>query len=137
MYSYVLENVAADLETKPGQEFIVANEAAKAVNAIVMLADRPVSITLSRMWNGLYFFQKLRLLKFMFLSNHASSSSEDLRQTVDDMTENQDMVDEMLNQLESEFPWVSESLIRERDQYLTIYLHQVRYQCWSYLLIDS
>lgn len=50
------------MQLEAGQEFRVALENAKAVGARYVLGDRPISITMARMWAALSRWEKARLL---------------------------------------------------------------------------
>jgi pheromone shutdown protein TraB len=53
--------VGRNLEVPPGEEFRVALREAQALGAQVVLGDRPVTITLARVWGALTSWEKFKL----------------------------------------------------------------------------
>ena len=49
------------LDVMPGEEFRVALREAHALGAHVVLGDRPLTITLARVWHALSLWEKLKL----------------------------------------------------------------------------
>lgn len=60
-YSWLLARVGRHLEVAPGEEFRVALREAHALGANVVLGDRPVTVTLARVWGALRLWEKLKL----------------------------------------------------------------------------
>ncbi|WP_102349129.1 TraB/GumN family protein [Bacillus sp. Marseille-P3661] len=107
--------MAKQFGIKAGQEMIQGIESAKEVGAELVLADRNIQITFARIWNGVGFLGKGKLLTqilFSIVSNE-SISEEDLEKL-----KSQDMLDAMLNEFTESFPRLKTPLIDERDQYL-------------------
>ncbi|CAM3799064.1 TraB/GumN family protein [Mesobacillus thioparans] len=107
--------MAKDLGIKAGQEMIQGIESAKEVGAHLVLADRNIQITFSRIWGNLGLKGKALLLSQIITSifSKDSISEEDLEQLKE-----QDTINAMLNEFTETFPRLKKPLIDERDQYL-------------------
>lgn len=68
LYSWVLGRFGDKNNIMPGEEFRVAAKEAKKINAMVILGDRPVSITMCRLWASLTSWQKLCLCTQLVIS---------------------------------------------------------------------
>ncbi|WP_456275990.1 TraB/GumN family protein [Bacillus sp. AK128] len=109
------KRIAKQLGIKPGQEMIQGIESAKEVDAKLVLADRNIQITFSRIWNGLTFWGKSKLLMVIIGSifNKDEISEDELEKL-----KSEDMLDSMLKEFTEAFPALKKTLIDERDQYL-------------------
>lgn len=107
--------MAKDLGIKAGQEMIQGIESAKEVGAKLVLADRNIQITFSRIWGNLGFKGKSMLLSQIITSifSRDSISEEELEKMKE-----QDTINAMLNEFTEVFPRLKKPLIDERDQYL-------------------
>lgn len=104
--------IGSSLGTLPGQEMLAAVTEAEARGLSVSLIDRPVDVTLRRVWQKTGFWGRNRLLALMFaLAFDRNSLKEDdverLRQGLD--------MDVLMDQLAKELPSVKKVLIDERD----------------------
>ncbi len=99
----------------PGQEMIEAIKAAQENNINLVLADRDIQITFTRIWKKLGFFGKFRLLFMLLLSIF---SQEDISEEEIERLKSEDVLTAALNDLAVSFPRLKSSLIDERDQYL-------------------
>ncbi|ASN03875.1 TraB/GumN family protein [Virgibacillus necropolis] len=99
-----------------GQEMIQGIESAKAINADLVLADRNIQTTFSRVWRGVGLKGKGILLMQVIGSifTKETISEEDLEKM-----KSQDMLDSMLADMTANFPKLKKPLIDERDQYLS------------------
>ncbi|AOT70702.1 TraB/GumN family protein [Geosporobacter ferrireducens] len=109
------KRVAKQFGIKPGQEMIQGIESAREVGANLVLVDRNIQITFSRIWHGIGLWGKAKLLMQIFLSifNDENISEEELEKL-----KSQDMLDAMLEDFTVSFPKLKVPLIDERDQYL-------------------
>jgi len=109
------KRLARQFGIKPGQEMIQGIESAKDIGANLVLADRNIQVTFSRIWHGIGLWGKIQLLMSIFFSifNQESFSEEELEKL-----KSQDMLNAMLNDFSSSFPRLKVPLIDERDQYL-------------------
>lgn len=107
--------MAKELGIKAGQEMIQGIESAKEVGANLVLADRNIQITFSRIWGNLGLRGKSILLTQILTSifSHDSISEEELEKMKE-----QDTINAMLNEFTETFPKLKKPLIDERDQYL-------------------
>jgi pheromone shutdown-related protein TraB len=108
--------LAKQFGIKPGQEMIQGIESAKEINAKLVLADRNIQTTFSRVWHGIGLKGKLALMVQILFSifNDESISEEELEKM-----KSQDMLNAMLQDFTEHFPKLKKPLIDERDQYLS------------------
>lgn len=85
MYGWLLARVGADLDVMPGEEFRVALAAARAVGAQVVLGDRPLNITLARVWGALSTWEKARLSGSLLWTGLSMLDTEEMRQEIERM----------------------------------------------------
>ena len=109
------KRMAAQFGINPGQEMIQGIESAKELGAELVLADRNIQVTFSRIWHGVGFIGKAKLLMSIIFSvfNNESITEEEIEKM-----KNQDMLGSMLNEFTEHFPKLKVPLIDERDQYL-------------------
>jgi pheromone shutdown-related protein TraB len=109
------KRMAKQIGIKPGQEMIQGIESAKEINANLVLADRNIQTTFARIWHGVGFFGKGKLMMQVFFSifNKESISEEELEKL-----KSQDMLNSILDDFTKSFPRLKVPLIDERDQYL-------------------
>ncbi|MDQ0254695.1 pheromone shutdown-related protein TraB [Evansella vedderi] len=109
------KRIAKQFGIKPGQEMIQGIESAKEVGAELVLADRNIQITFSRIWRGIGMMGKAKLLTSIFGSifNKETISEEELEQL-----KSKDMLNSMLHEFTQHFPRLKVPLIDERDKYL-------------------
>lgn len=99
----------------PGQEMINAISAAEQIDAQVIPADREIQITLNRVWRGMSFWQKLKLIFSLIFSFGASEEIEE--EDIEAMKQ-EDMLQTLLSDVKKTHPIIEKSLIDERDQFL-------------------
>lgn len=107
--------IAKQFNIKAGQEMIQGIESAKEVGAELVLADRNIQITFSRIWNGIGMKGKATLLSSIVYSIFSKETITE--EEMEEMKE-KDMLDSMLQELTENFPRLKKPLIDERDQYL-------------------
>ena len=109
------KRVAKQLGIKAGQEMIQGIESAKEVGASLVLADRNIQVTFSRIWNSVGFMGKMKLLMQILYSifNDEKITEEELEKM-----KSQDMLNAMLEEFTQAFPKLKVPLIDELDQYL-------------------
>lgn len=117
IYSWLISRVAADLDVYPGDEFRVAVREANQIQASVVLGDRPLSITLNRLWTALSFFEKVKLVFSLLWTGIASTDTDLLRSDIEKMKE-ADVLTEAVKEFGKDFPSIILSLITERDQFM-------------------
>lgn len=109
------KRMAKQFDTNAGQEMIQGIESAKELGANLVLADRNIQITFSRIWHNVGFWGKTKLIMEIVFSifSDESISEEELENL-----KSQDMLNAMLNEFTVSFPKLKIPLIDERDQYL-------------------
>ncbi|KPL60135.1 TraB/GumN family protein [Rossellomorea vietnamensis] len=107
--------MAKQFGIKPGQEMIQGIESAKDLAAELVLADRNIQVTFSRIWNSVGFSGKAKLLTQIIYSIF---STDTITEEELEKIKSQDMLDSMLNEFTQVFPKLKTPLIDERDQYL-------------------
>ncbi len=109
------KRLAKQFGIKAGQEMIQGIESAKEAGANLVLADRNIQITFSRILHSVGFWGKAKLLTGIVLSifDDESITEEDLEKM-----KSQDMLNSILNEFAESFPKLKTPLIDERDQYL-------------------
>lgn len=107
--------MAKQFEIKPGQEMIQGIESAKETGAKLVLADRNIQITFSRIWHNLGFMGKAQLLNGVIFGifSKETISEEELEKM-----KSKDMLNSVLAEFTESFPKLKKPLIDERDQYL-------------------
>ena len=107
--------IAVNLDTTAGKEMIQAIDSAKENNATLVLADRSIQITFSRIWRKHSFIEKIKLLYMLIFSsfNDEKITEEDLEKL-----KQEDVLEAALSEISEALPTVAEVLIDERNQYL-------------------
>jgi pheromone shutdown-related protein TraB len=107
--------MAKQFGISPGQEMIQGIASAEETGAALVLADRDIQITFARIWHGIGFTGKAKLMTQIILSifSNESITEEELEKM-----KSQDMLNSMLADLTEHFPRLKKPLIDERDQYL-------------------
>ena len=109
------KKIADKFGIKPGQEMINAIAAAEKTGAAIIPADREIQITLSRIWRGMGFWEKIKLIFAMVLS---FGQSDEIEETDIEKMKHQDILQSLLSEIKEGHPIIGEVLINERDQFL-------------------
>lgn len=109
------KRIAKQFGINAGQEMIQGIESAKETGANLVLADRNIQITFSRIWHSVDFWGKIKLMMEIILGIFADESitEEELEKL-----KSQDMLNSILNDFTKSFPKLKIPLVDERDQYL-------------------
>jgi len=109
------KRIADKLDIQPGAEMIQAIESAKAADAQIVLADRDIRVTLSRIWRNTGLWDKLKIIFQLALSlgDVDEISEEDIEKM-----KQEDMLQALLSEVEKSLPVLRKILIDERDRYL-------------------
>ncbi|XP_065620275.1 uncharacterized protein LOC111996073 isoform X2 [Quercus suber] len=110
--------VASKLEVFPGTEFRVAYEEAMKYGARVILGDRPVQITIRRTWAKMPLWHKIKLLYSLLFQAVFLPSPEDLNKMLKEM-DDVDVLTLVIQEMSKEFPTLMETLVHERDRYMS------------------
>lgn len=107
--------MAKSLNTSTGGEMSEGIRLAKEKNKNLVLADRPIKTTFSRIWSKLAAGEKVKLLTGII-----SSLFEDDDITEEDLAKlkETDALEAAIGEIGKEFPTVKEVLVDERDRYL-------------------
>ncbi len=103
------------LGVTPGAEMLEGARLARERNAHLELADRPIEITLRRVWGFLGFFAKLRLIANLI---GGVLTVEHIDDEMVEQLKNRDQLDAVMEEFARALPKVRERLIDERDIYL-------------------
>ncbi len=109
------KRLARQLGINPGQEMIQAIQSAQENNIELVLADRDIQITFTRIWRKLSFFGKIKLFFMLLLSMF---NKEDISEEEIEKLKSEDMLTAALQEMATSFPKLKSTLIDERDQYL-------------------
>src|SRR5690625_1401848 len=109
------KRMAKQFGIKPGQEMIQGIESAEETGAALVLADRDIQITFSRIWGNIGLKGKAILLAQVITSifSNETISEEELEKM-----KKQDTINSVLHEFTQHFPKLKKPLIDERDQYL-------------------
>ena len=103
------------LGVRPGADMLEGVRLAHERGVELALVDRDVQVTLKRLWRGLSFWNKLKLL-FMILTSAVAEPDID-RQAVDDLKQS-GRLDDVMSEFAKAFPAAKHTVIDERDVYL-------------------
>ncbi|MGP4071196.1 TraB/GumN family protein [Piscibacillus sp. B03] len=115
MISSFQSRMAKQFGINPGQEMIQGIDSAVEHDAELVLADRNIQITFSRIWRNLGFMGKVKLLMSIV---YGIFSDDDISEEDLERMKSQDMLDTVLQEFSESFPQLKTPLIDERDQYL-------------------
>ena len=107
--------IASNLKSQTGKEMLIGIEKAKQLNSNLVLADRDIKITFSRIWSSLSLKEKIKLISVI-----VSAFFDDEEITEEDLAnlQQKDMLTAALDEVSSQFPSVKKVLVDERDMYL-------------------
>ncbi len=109
------KKIADKFGIKPGQEMMNAITAAEKVNAAIIPADREIQTTLSRVWRGMGFWEKTKLMVSMVFS---FGQSDEIEEADIEKMKHQDILQSLLSEIKEDHPIIGKALIDERDQFL-------------------
>ncbi|KAM1059333.1 hypothetical protein ACFX13_024671 [Malus domestica] len=118
VYSWFLAKVSSRLEVFPGAEFRVAYEEAMKYGGRVILGDRPVQITIRRTWAKMPLWHKIKLLYSLLFQAVFLPSPDALNNMLKEM-DDVDMLTLVIQEMSKEYPTLMETLVHERDQYMS------------------
>ncbi|MBF0227251.1 MAG: TraB/GumN family protein [Desulfobacterales bacterium] len=110
------KRIAKKLDVKPGEEMIKAIDVAEEKGCHLQLADREISITLSRVWGIMGVWEKVKLLFQLVLS---IGEAEDITEEEIEKLKQGDILESFLSEVGKSHPILKEILIDERDKYLS------------------
>lgn len=105
--------ITRDLGMAPGGEFRRAlEEIHRLPNPVLHLGDRAINITLKRAFNGLSFWQTVKIVCKLLFSNK-TITKEDVEKC-----KQKDLLEELMEQMAGEYPEFRDVFVSERDLYL-------------------
>ena len=117
------KRIAKKLNINPGQEMIQAIKSADETGAKIELVDRDIRVTLSRTWNIMGFFGKIKLLFHLLLS---LGQVDDIKEGDIERMKQEDILESLLAEVGKSLPGLKNILIDERDIYLSQKIRQSR-----------
>lgn len=110
------KRMAGQFGIEAGQDMRQGMQSAKEIGADLVLADRDIQVTFSRIWHNVGLWGKAKLLMQIVGSifMRESISEEDLEQL-----KSEDTLNAMLHEFTETFPRLKQPLVDERDQYLS------------------
>ncbi len=114
LLAYVQKKIGADTGVKPGAEMMAAIEQAEKSGAKIALIDRDIQLTLTRFWNKMSFFEKLKLFVSLIGASLGFGTQEIDMETVT----NEDVVTQLVGELRKLAPSAAIVLIDERDAFM-------------------
>lgn len=131
IYPVVASSVADDIGSSFGREFYAAASAAEDVSAAesrpaadIVLGDRDVGVTISRMWRGLSPWSKLRLVANLIWMAFADVEEELAKMKKMEEDPTCDVLSEAISELAEDFPSFKVVLIDERDLFMQYMLRR-------------
>lgn len=109
------KRMAKKFGIQAGQEMLQGIESAQDVGANIVLADRNIQTTFSRIWRSIGLWSKLRLFFQLVLSIF---SGDDVSEEDIEKLKSSDMLSSALNEIATAFPELKSVLVDERDKYL-------------------
>ena len=108
--------MARSLDTDTGGEMLEGIRQSKELNVPLVLADRPIRTTFSRIWNKLGTWEKAKLISTIVSSvfDNEEISEEELASLKE-----ADALEAALNEVGKQFPVMKQILVDERDAYLS------------------
>lgn len=110
------KRMASQLGIDAGQEMIQGIHSAEEIGANLVLADRNIQVTFSRIWHNVGLWGKAQLISQIIFSIF---SNEKITEEELEKMKSQDMLDSVLSDFTEHFPRLKTPLIDERDQYLS------------------
>lgn len=117
------KKIAKKMDISAGAEMMQGIQSAKELNAELVLADRRIQTTFSRIWRKHSFWQKCKLLTSIVFSLF---DDEDITEADLEQLKQSDMLESALKEVGDSFPVVADVLIHERDQYLATKIAQAK-----------
>lgn len=105
---------------------IIRENNAPLNGCFVVLGDRPVGITLLRTWESLKFFGKIKLVCGLLWSSLQQPDEKELREWIESVMNDptNDILSKSIEELNRHFPTVKETIIAERDTFMSCKLLQ-------------
>ncbi|MDD3978158.1 MAG: TraB/GumN family protein [Methanomicrobium sp.] len=116
MLAYIQRKIGMNVGVEPGSEMIAAIEEAEARNIPIALADRDIRITLSRFWQGMSLWEKMKLIGALAGTIAGRGGDEEI--DIENLANDKDLVEMAIEEFHKFSPNGARALIDERDAYL-------------------
>ena len=109
------KRIAKKLDIKAGQEMIQAVQSANEIDAEIVLVDRSIQTTFTRIYRKNSFFNKMKLIATLFsmIFDDSTVNEEEIENL-----KKSEVLENALNEISKEFPDLAKVLINERDEVL-------------------
>ena len=105
-----------------GEEMMAAIQEGRSIGAKIALVDRPIQETLQAL-------MRVPLAELYGMMNMLPDASKDIQEggatNLMDMLKEDGAIEDIMNQFQTEFPGLTEVLIKQRDQYVAKALHYI------------
>jgi len=126
---WLQQQIGDELGVAPGSEMMSAYDTARKYGLDIALVDRPVEVTINRMWVGMKFSEKMWLFTYLtatmgvfllrpLFKNHAMSLLGGTKTLDIGKLEKGEGVDDLMLELEEKFPSLYKALVEERNTYM-------------------
>jgi pheromone shutdown protein TraB len=126
---WLQQQIGDEFGVAPGSEMISAYETARKYGLDIALIDRPVEVTINRMWDGMKFSEKMRLFTYLtatmgvfflrpLFKNRVMSLLGGTKTLDLGKLEKGEGVDDLMSELEAKFPALHKALVEERNTYM-------------------
>lgn len=109
------QKIGNKIGVKPGAEMLEGAKKAKEINAELVLIDRPIEITLKRLWRSLGFWGKIKVMTQLMAGFFVTDEID--HATIEELKKPEQLENALQSFAES-FPQGKEKVIDERDLYL-------------------
>ncbi len=113
------KRIAKKINVQAGQEMIQGIQSAEETQAELVLADRSIQTTFTRIYRKLRFLEKFKLLTILVLSIF---EEEEITEEEIENLKQSEILEAALQDVGKDFPVVSDILIHERDQTLAYHI---------------
>lgn len=107
--------IAEQFGIQAGQEMIQGIQSAQELNADLVMADRKIQTTFTRLWRKVSLWGKIKLISSILYS---LIDDEEITEEELERMKTEDMLSSALTELSKSFPTLKTYLVDERDQYL-------------------
>jgi pheromone shutdown protein TraB len=132
MLRWLQQKVGEEFGIMPGSEMYSAVETAKKYNIGIALIDRPVQITIARVWSGMSFGEKVRLFGSLGIAgsyfvlkpvlgrkSHSFMNMLGEGKTIDvSKLDRGEGIADLMEMLKEQFPSIYRALVIERDSFM-------------------
>ena len=107
--------IAEQFNIHPGQEMIQGIKSSEEIGANLVLADRNIQTTFTRVWRGVSIWGKLKIMASII---YTLIDDEEITEDQLEQMKGEDMLTSAMSEMSEAFPGLKKYLVDERDQYL-------------------